>query len=166
VKWSDVNLEEKSVTIRRSLAETRSAGRFFKEPKNGKARTIAMPGPLVRVLEGHRGRHHQERKALGDEYKDDDLVFARPDGSFAPPWNYAAAVKDLAKRAGSDPSACTKGSRSGTATLDLRLARSSRFSWVDRRDDRFVAQRVASPATDLPRLSCLRQRSAELRGLR
>ncbi|MFY9884298.1 MAG: site-specific integrase, partial [Candidatus Cybelea sp.] len=99
VKWSDVNLEGRLVTIRRSLAETRSAGRFFKEPKNGKARTIALPALLVGVLEEHRERQHQERKA-SDAYKDDDLVFARPDGSFARPWNYAAAVKDLAQRAG------------------------------------------------------------------
>ncbi len=100
VRWSDVSLEAKSVTIRRSLAETRSAGRFFKEPKNGKARTIALPGPLVAILEEHRKRQDQEREALGSEYKEDDLVFARRDGSFARPWNYAAAVKDLAKRAG------------------------------------------------------------------
>ena len=103
VKWSDVDLGGKSVTIRRSLAETRSAGRFFKEPKNGKARTIALPGPLVAILADHQERQQQERKALGDAYKDDDLVFARPDGSFARPWNYAAAVKDLAKRAGVKP---------------------------------------------------------------
>ena len=99
VRWSDLNLEGRLVTIRRSLAETRSAGRFFKEPKNGKARTIALPALLVAVLKEHRERQHQERRASG-AYKDDDLVFARPDGSFARPWNYAAAVKDLAQRAG------------------------------------------------------------------
>lgn len=41
----------------------------------------------------------QEREALAGGYKDDDLVFARPDGSFAQPWNYASAVTDLAPRA-------------------------------------------------------------------
>ena len=88
---------------RRSLAETPSAGCFFKEPKNGKARTIALPSPLVAVLAEHQKRQLQEREALGDAYKEDHLVFARPDGSFAQPWNYAAAVKDLAKRAGVKP---------------------------------------------------------------
>ncbi|MFZ0362941.1 MAG: tyrosine-type recombinase/integrase [Candidatus Cybelea sp.] len=68
-------------------------------PKNGKARTIALPAPVAAVLEEHRERQNQERKA-SDAYKDDDLVFARPDGSFARPWNYAATVKDLALRAG------------------------------------------------------------------
>ena len=48
----------------------------------------------------HRERQQCEREAVGNAYKDDDLVFARPDGSFPRPWNYAAAVKDLAQRAG------------------------------------------------------------------
>jgi integrase len=54
-------------------------------------------------LEEHRERHQQGLKALGSAYKDDDPVFARPDGSFARPWNYASAVKDLAQRAGVRP---------------------------------------------------------------
>lgn len=103
VKWSDLNLEARSVTIRRSLAETKSAGHFFKEPKNGKARTIALPGPLVAILEEHRERQAEDRKVLGSAYKDDDLVFARADGSFVKPWNYALAVKQLAQRAGVKP---------------------------------------------------------------
>lgn len=103
MRWSDLNLDAKSVTIRRSLAETKSAGRFFKEPKNGKARTIALPGPLGAILEEHRERQQQERKALGTGYNDGDLMFARPDGSFVQPWNYASAVRDLAQRVGVKP---------------------------------------------------------------
>lgn len=99
IKWSDVNLNAKSVTIRRSLADTKSAGRFFKEPKNGKARTIALPGPLVSILENHRVAQQRERGALGQGYVDCDLVFARPDGSFVSPWCYTAAVKRLGERA-------------------------------------------------------------------
>jgi integrase len=99
VQWSDLNFAAKSVTIRRSLAETKTAGRFFKGTKNGKGRTIALPGPLATILEEHQQRQEQDRKALGGAYKDDDLIFARADGSFVKPWNYAAAVKDLAQRA-------------------------------------------------------------------
>jgi len=50
-------------------------------------------------LEEHRSRQDEERNALGCGYKDDDLVFARPDGSFVQPWNYASAVRDMAQRA-------------------------------------------------------------------
>jgi integrase len=80
-------------------ADIKTAGRFFKEPKNGKARTIALPAPLVSILEEHRAVQQQEREALASGYNDCDLVFARPDGSFVAPWCYTAAVKRLVKRA-------------------------------------------------------------------
>ena len=79
--WSDVNFESNRVTIRRSLARTQSRGLLFKEPKNGKPRTVALPKPLVTMLEEHRQRQETERGLLGKGYKDDGLVFARPDGS-------------------------------------------------------------------------------------
>lgn len=44
-------------------------------------RTIALSGLLTAILQKHRERQQQGRKALGSAYKDDDLVFARPDGS-------------------------------------------------------------------------------------
>ena len=99
IRWSDLDLVAKSVTIRRSLADTKTAGCFFKGPKNGKARTIALPAPLVSILEKHRSAQEREREALGKSYKESDLVFARPDGSLVTPWCYTAAVKRLAKRA-------------------------------------------------------------------
>jgi integrase len=85
LKWADVNLAAKSVTIRRWLADTKSAGSFFKEPKNGKARTIALPVPLVAILKQHRIVQGREHEALGVGYEDGDIVFARPDGSFVQP---------------------------------------------------------------------------------
>jgi hypothetical protein len=45
--------------------------------------TIACPELPTAILEEHRERQRQGRKALGSAYKDDDGVFARPDGSFA-----------------------------------------------------------------------------------
>lgn len=99
IRWSDLNLVAKSVAIRRSLADTKTAGCFFKDPKNGKARTIALPAPLVSILERHRSAQGREREALGKSYQENDLVFARPDGALVTPWCYTAAVKRLAKRA-------------------------------------------------------------------
>lgn len=79
--------------------DTKTAGRFFKEPKNGKARTIALPAPIVLILEEHRTAQQGEREPLGEGCQDDDLVFARPDGSLVTPWCYTAAIKRLAKTA-------------------------------------------------------------------
>jgi integrase len=95
LRWSDLKLEKKSVTIARSLTERM----VFKAPKNDKARTIALPDALCSILESHKAVQAEERKALGEAYQDQDLVFARADGSAIDPWNFGRAVLDCIKRA-------------------------------------------------------------------
>lgn len=98
LKWSD--LTESSATLRRSLARTHSRGLFFKEPKNGKSRTITLPKPLLAILSDHRKAQDQERDFLGKGYKDEGLVFTRPDGSMVNPRSFGTRVIELAERAG------------------------------------------------------------------
>jgi integrase len=102
VKWADLDLDDASVTIRSSLAEPKS-GLAFKEPKNGKVRSIVLPSQLVAILRTHRERQASERLAFGEGYQDQGLVMARPDGTPVPPWNFGAAFKDLVARAGVTP---------------------------------------------------------------
>jgi integrase len=99
LRWSDLDLKGHTVTIRHSLARTQSLGLFLKEPKNGKSRTIALPAPLVTILEQHWDKQQQGRDFLGAGYKDDGLVFARPDGSLVNPRNFGTRVIELAERA-------------------------------------------------------------------
>jgi integrase len=99
LKWACLDLEGGTVTIASSLARTQSRGLFFKSPKNGKARTITLPSPLVAILKEHREKQRQERKLLGAAYKGDDLVFARPDGSLVNPRKFGTRVIQLAERA-------------------------------------------------------------------
>ena len=96
LRWQDVDFKEKSVTIARSLTERLT----FKAPKNDKARTIAMSDALCEVLRSHRASQAKERLALGESYKDQDLVFAHADGSAVNPWNFGRAVQDLIRRSG------------------------------------------------------------------
>lgn len=103
LRWSDVGIESKTATIRRSLARVHSKGLFFKEPKNDKARTIVLPAPLVAILGQHRAAQQRERTALGIGYKDNDLVFARPDGSLVNPRSFGNRVIELAVRANVTP---------------------------------------------------------------
>lgn len=99
LKWPDVDLASNRVTIRRSLTRTHGKGLFFKEPKNGKARTIALPSPLASILKQHLEKQATERAFLGNGYKDAELVFARPDGSLVNPRNFGTRVIELAVRA-------------------------------------------------------------------
>jgi integrase len=99
VRWSDLSLEKKSVTIARSLTERLT----FKAPKNDKARTIALPDALCYILGSHVAAQAKERLFLGESYKDQDLVFAHADGSPVNPWNFGRAVLDCIKRANVTP---------------------------------------------------------------
>ena len=82
IRYSDVNFEDRYVTIRQSLEQT-SVGLNFKSPKNGKSRTIPLMPPVMEALRRHRACQAGQRLALGPAYRNDDLVFAMEDGS---PW--------------------------------------------------------------------------------
>jgi integrase len=96
LRWQDVSFELRSVTIERSITERME----IKATKNDKSRTISMPQALVAILEAHRAEQEKEKAALGVAYRDEDLVFARADGSPVDPWNFGRAVLDCIKRAG------------------------------------------------------------------
>jgi integrase len=85
--WGAVELDKAMmVRVERSLEETR-AGLRFKSPKtaNGR-RTISLAQGTVAMLREHRARQLEQRLLLGlGRLADDDLVFARPDGSPYPP---------------------------------------------------------------------------------
>ena len=99
LRWSDLNLDKRTVTIARSLTEQMT----FKAPKNDKERTIVISDTLCEMLRSHLDAQATEREALGESYKDQDLVFARTDGSAIDPWNFGRAVRDLILRAGVTP---------------------------------------------------------------
>lgn len=95
LRWSDVNFELGSLTIERSVTERME----FKATKNDKSRTISMSEPLDAILEAHRAQQATEKTALGLSYRDEDLVFARADGTAVDPWNFGRAVLDCIRRA-------------------------------------------------------------------
>lgn len=98
VKWSDLDMDNGTASIRESLSSPKS-GLAFKKPKNGKARTIVIAADLLAILRSHKAKQAEERLCLGAAYQDLNLVLARPDGSPVTPWNFGAAFRDLVRRA-------------------------------------------------------------------
>ena len=96
LRWEDVNFEEGTVTISRSVTERLE----FKTTKNDKVEAITMEADLAAVLKAHRAAQAKERLFLGPAYNDQGLVFAHADGSPVKPWNFGRAVKDLVHRTG------------------------------------------------------------------
>ncbi len=70
LRWSDVDLEGGTLSVARSLEQTRDALRF-KEPKSGKPRRVVMPALLITELK----RHREETGRVAG------LVICKPDGS-------------------------------------------------------------------------------------
>jgi integrase len=78
LRWSDVNLEAKTVTIAQSLARIGGKGGSlqFVEPKSSQSRrTLPLHDGLVAALKTHRRHQLEERLAAGSLWIDGGLVF-------------------------------------------------------------------------------------------
>jgi integrase len=84
--WGAVDLDSAVVRVERSMEETRE-GLRFKGPKTRHGhRVVSLPPVAVEILRAHRRKQSEQRLLLGlGRSGDDDLVFARPDGSPYPP---------------------------------------------------------------------------------
>ena len=99
LKWSDIDLNARTLQIRRTLSEART-GRLFEPPKNGKGRNVRLTPQAVEALRAHLGRQLQEIEDSGDLYKDQGLVFPSQVGTPMSAKNMTArSFKPLLKRA-------------------------------------------------------------------
>lgn len=75
----------------------------FKQPKGGKARTIALPRPLIDLLLQTRQRQAHEKAAAGDAWTEWDLCFPNPTGDPQEPREDWAGWRLLCAQAGVRP---------------------------------------------------------------
>ncbi len=87
LKWQDVDLENRRLSVRRTI--TVSEGRMLLgEPKTKKSRrTISLTDAAVRALRGHLARQLEWIEQVGDLYGDQGLVFASEVGTPLNPSN-------------------------------------------------------------------------------
>ena len=81
LKWADIDLDIGRLAVRRARV---SVGYqvVWSSPKTAKsARVIALDTATCDVLRAHLARQQAEKVLVGDAYRDDDIVFAKPDGS-------------------------------------------------------------------------------------
>jgi len=110
LRWSDVDLDQGTLTVARSLQRIRTGeltpsgrrrGRLAEMPPKtiGSIRRIALPGVLVDALDVHRQQQGTERQAASF-WGDDDLVFTSSIGTWLEPQNVYKAWHELCERAG------------------------------------------------------------------
>lgn len=81
LKWSDIDLDRGTLSVRRGLHRVTGRGLVFEEPKSERSRrTLALPVQLVEALRRHQAAQLEERAAAGSEWQDQDLVFTQPNG--------------------------------------------------------------------------------------
>ena len=79
LRWRNVDLATAQLAVVQSAEQTK-AGVRYKEPKSGRARTVALSATVVAELKAHRIAQVQELLRLGKRLSDDDFVTTRADG--------------------------------------------------------------------------------------
>jgi integrase len=101
LRWTDVELEHGTLTVRRGLHRVSGQGLVYEEPKADRSRrTLALPAPLVDALLAHRAAQLEERMAAGPLWQHHDLVFAQPNGRPIERKSDWRAWKSLLRKAG------------------------------------------------------------------
>ena len=103
LKWLDVDLENASVSIRRTLTRIGNGKRVvLGDAKTKKSRrTIRLTPQAVEALKKHLTRQMADMERLGDLYKDQGLVFTTDTGGPVNPSNLRQrSFAPLLKRAG------------------------------------------------------------------
>jgi integrase len=103
LRWADVDLHRREVTITRQLT-TCGSRLVVSEPKSAASRrTIALDRTTVQVLRDHQRRQHAERQAAGHQWIDTGHVFTRPDGAPLKPDYLSQRFRLLVRRSGLPP---------------------------------------------------------------
>ena len=102
LRWGDIDLEARRLTVRRQLQRARDgSGLVFSPTKNKKNRTIRLGNHGIEALKAHRQRQSEERRLAKGLLPESDLVFVTTQGTPLDPSNLVArSFKPLLRRAG------------------------------------------------------------------
>jgi integrase len=79
LRWSDVDLEQGALKVRRT-ADTHHGSARWGTPKSGAGRSVRLPRLAIDALKRHRNRQAEERLTVGALFKDQGLVFPNLSG--------------------------------------------------------------------------------------
>jgi integrase len=99
LRWGQVDLNAGSIAIVQSAEQTGTTVRY-KEPKTGRARTVALSPMMVEELRAHRLRQAEELLRLGVKVTDESFVCAREDGLPLQPQTLTHEWKRLVAKTG------------------------------------------------------------------
>ena len=103
LQWGDINFEDKTITISRSLTSVKGFGMVLKEPKTEtSSRTISVADTLITALKEYRVWWLKRREELGDYMQENDFLFTQENGERLYPSTYTGWLNQVLKTAGLD----------------------------------------------------------------
>jgi integrase len=103
LRWCDVDLLLGRVHVTRSLHQLGGGEIVIRSPKSERSRrVVSLPPSAGEVLREHRAGQARQRAAVGNNLKEDDLVFSSPDGRPLRPDTVTHAWVKLVRRIGLD----------------------------------------------------------------
>jgi integrase len=105
LRWEDVDLNAKILTVKRSMGRVEicpgKTELIFSEPKTAAAkREIPLLPEVVQELKKHKVRQNEEKLFFGQAYEDTGLVFASETGKPIDPRTFLKKHKAILERAG------------------------------------------------------------------
>ena len=101
LRWSDVDLEARVATVRRTAQYLGQEGVQLRSPKTSRSRrTVSLSSATVSVLREHRAAQNERRLRLGPAYADRDGVFSAPDGRLVAPHSISGRFRRIVRRIG------------------------------------------------------------------
>jgi integrase len=86
LRWSDIDLEDKTIQVRRTVSRLPEYGFYESEPKSKAGRRrIVLPDRIVEVLKQHRAEQEEVKRRVGEQWRNLDLVFTNQFGSYIEP---------------------------------------------------------------------------------
>ena len=117
LKWADVDLQAKSLTIQRSLKLRKGGEWYTTAPKTEKGvRSIAVTAAIIKSLDEHRRRQLEMRLKAGANWGDHDFIFTDKVGEPLKHYNVRYVYKQVLEDAGLPTTFQLKVSRHSCAT--------------------------------------------------
>jgi integrase len=99
LEWTEIDFLDSTVTISKSLEQTKF-GLRVKRPKSGKTRKFKLPPSATAALRFQQEKQAEYKRMFGADYKDLNLVFSQPDGSYLNPALVSQTIIRRMRKAG------------------------------------------------------------------
>jgi len=100
LRWDDINFDEKTITVNRSIRRSIELGQFIKDPKTESSnRTFTMPDELYNQLIKYKKWQDEKNEKLKKKYNKDNYVFTDAYGEMSNLDRYERMMKKALKKA-------------------------------------------------------------------